>query len=253
MKLPYHSAVLLSLLFSLPAPAEQITVAVASNFYAPLHALAERFQAHTSHQINIASGSSGKIFAQISHGAPFSLFFSADQAKPAALEAKQLAVAGSRFTYAVGRLALWSNSRETPDQLSQRLQQHSYRKLAIANPRLAPYGVAAHQVLENLQLTASSRPHWVMGENIAQTFQFVRSGSADLGFVAFSQIHDSHNQGWLIPESLHQPIRQDAVILQRAASSEAALAFVRFIQSKEGREIIHSFGYSTPLSENASQ
>lgn len=229
--------------------ADQITAAVASNFTAPMTDLVAAFERETGHEVRLAFGSSGKFFAQISHGAPFEVFFSADRAKPEALEQKGLIVEGSRFTYALGALALWSSRDDVPVDNAEVLRRGDYNKLALANPRLAPYGAAAVEVLESLALAEATRPRWVQGENIAQTYQFVGTGNASVGFVALAQIMERgeirSGSAWLVPDRLHAPIRQDAVLLRRGADSVAARAFLDFVRGDAARAIIESYGYQT--------
>jgi len=234
------------------AHADTLIIAVASNFTAPMNEVASSFEQATGHTVHLAFGSSGKFFAQINHGAPFDLFFSADQAKPRALEEQGRIVPGSRFTYAVGALALWSSREGVNVDNAEVLRQGEFNKLALANPRLAPYGAAAVQVLDALALTETTRPHWVQGENIAQTYRFVRSGNAAVGFVALSQImmdgEVALGSAWVVPNQLHDPIRQDAVLLPRSESNEAAQAFLDFVRSPTARRIIESYGYTVPAS-----
>ena len=229
--------------------ADDIYVAVASNFTAVMHRLAEEFEKSSGHQLKISSGSSGKFYAQIKHGAPFDVFFSADQAKPQALENEGLIVANSRFSYAVGALALWSAQPGWVDDQATRLKNNNFNKLALANPKLAPYGAAAVEVLDNLKLVKTTQPKWVKGENIAQTYQFASTGNADIGFVALSQImhngHIKHGSAWIIPDQLYSPILQDAVLLKRAANNDAAKALLQFMRSNIAKKIIESYGYKT--------
>lgn len=227
---------------------ETITVAVAANFARPAHGIADHFQAQTGHEVQLSVGSSGKLYAQILHGAPFDVFLSADREKPSALEKSGLTVEGTRFTYALGTLALYSSNpgRFFPHQAT--LEANQFRRLALANPRLAPYGQAAMDVLTSLGLLDATRPKWIQGENVAQAFQFVSTGNADLGFVALSQIDDDLSaDAWIVPADLHQPIRQDAVLLVRPADNRAAEAFMTFIQSPEAGVIMTQFGYRQPL------
>jgi molybdate transport system substrate-binding protein len=221
------------------AIAGEAHVAVAANFAVPAKRLAEEFGARTGHKLTLSNGSTGKFYAQIKSGAPFDVFLSADEETPRRLEAEKLAVAGSRFTYAVGRLALWSPKTEFVDE--QFLQAQKFSRLAIANPRLAPYGAAARETLEKLGLWQALQPKLVQGENIAQTYQFVSSGNADLGFVALSQLHTGSY--WLVPERMHTPLRQDAVLLARGADNAAARAFLDDLRSAPARERIRSYGY----------
>ncbi|MGL6161847.1 molybdate ABC transporter substrate-binding protein [Microbulbifer sp.] len=235
---------------SLQTSAEELMVAVASNFTAAMKEIAAEFEKTSGHRVKLASGSSGKFYAQIKNGAPFQAFFSADTAKPAALETAGLAVPGSRFTYAVGSLALWSADPSLVDDRASVLREGHFRKLALANPKLAPYGKAAVEVLRNLDLEEATRSRWVQGENIAQTYQFVATGNADLGFVALSQIvrggQLKEGSAWTVPGDLYSPIRQDAVLLQRGADSKGAVEFLHFLRGDKARAIIESYGYRFP-------
>lgn len=230
--------------------AEDINVAVAANFVGALKALKSSFEQTSTHKLKVSSGSSGRFYAQIKNGAPFHVFFSADQVTPRRLEAEGLAVPGSRFTYAVGALALWSANPERVVDGAQALLRGDFNKLALANPRLAPYGVAAIDVLTRLGLREATMSKWVQGENIAQTYQFVSTGNADLGFVAASQIsapgRAMQGSAWRIPTELYRPIMQDAVLLRRGETSPAALALLRFVRSSEARAIIEAHGYVLP-------
>ncbi|MDA0790446.1 MAG: molybdate ABC transporter substrate-binding protein [Proteobacteria bacterium] len=227
-----------------------IHIAVASNFNAPMKAITTAFQASTGYQIRTSFGSSGKLLAQTMSGAPFMVFFSADQDKPAALEKSGLIVPGTRFTYAVGGLTLWSANPTLIDAQASVLKEGRFNKLALANPRVAPYGTAALEVLQFLGLEERTRSKWVQGENIAQTFQFVSTGNADIGFVALSQIIVDGNirQGsfWQVPPGSHRPINQDVVLLRRGATNLAARALLEFVQSEEAISIIESHGYGHP-------
>ena len=238
-------------LLSAPAHAEQITIAVATNFIGPMEALVSRFQQDTGHRVKVSYGSSGKIFAQIQHNAPFQAFFSADQDKPIALEKAGLAVPGSRFTYAIGGLVLWSSKPNLVDAELQVLQQGRFNKLALANPRLAPYGAAAVETLQRMGLLQSTRGQWVQGENIGQTYQFVATGNADLGFVAKSQVmkNGSIERGshWIVPDEFYAPIRQDAVLLKRGENSPAARALLAFVTGGVARKVIAQFGYQVEV------
>lgn len=234
--------------YCLPGSSEEIRVAVASNFAAAMNEIVNEFEQTSGHTVHLSFGSSGKFFAQLKHGAPFHLFFSADQVKPLALEQEGLAVAGSRFTYALGALVLWSRTLELSDKGVNILRSGEFNKLALANPRLAPYGVAAEEVLTNLQLREITKPKWVQGENIAQTWQFVHSGNAELGFVAMSQIvYQENDVGfvWMVPSNLYNPIRQDAVLLRTGESSRAARELLDFVRSEQAKKIIEAYGYTT--------
>ena len=231
-----------------PAAAEEITIAVASNFTGAMNELVAEFQQQSGHEVRVAYGSSGRFFAQIKNGAPFQLFFSADQEKPLLLEQQESAIAGSRFTYATGSLVLWSPRPNLPVENAEIIRQGSFNKLALANPRLAPYGVAAVAALESLNLVEESKSKWVQGENIAQAFQFVETGNADIGLIALSQLKEkaefSTGSAWILPATLHPPIHQDAILLKPGENSEACREFIQFITSDPARQIIESYGYS---------
>ena len=233
-------------LLSAPLMAAEVKVAVASNFAAPMKTIVEHFQRETGHKAILSYGSSGKFFAQIRQGAPFDVFLSADQTKPEALEKSNQVISGSRFTYALGTLVLWSADATRIDGTASALTSSKYNRLAIANPRLAPYGQAAMDVLRALGLQPE---HIIQGENIAQTFQFVSSGNADLGFIALSQIQHGgqleRGSAWLVPRELYRPIRQDAVLLLRGRDNPAAAALLDFLKSDDAHEIIIRYGYLT--------
>lgn len=246
--LKFISSVLCAWLFLKPVVhAETIHVAVASNFSLPMQHIVMAFEKQFPHRLKLSYGSSGKFFAQITHGAPYDVFFSADQAKPKALVNQQLALASSQFTYALGALALWSADTSKVDPQGHILNSNEFNKLAFANPKLAPYGQAALDVLNNLQLIDSTQARWVQGENIAQTYQFVASQNADIGFVALSQIMQNgqlkSGSAWIIPPQLYQAIKQDAVILQHAAHKPGATQLIEFMHSPSVKEILLAFGY----------
>ena len=234
-----------------PVRAEIALVAVASNFSGAIKELEQVFEMESGHLIETVFGSSGRFFAQISNGAPFHVFLSADQDKPVALNKAGLVVEESRFTYALGKLVLWSSQSNLVDSTGQVLKQNNFRRLAIANPRLAPYGIAAIEALENLGLVSGIQGKIIQGENIAQAYQFVSTGNVELGLVAFSQVlqQDRITSGssWIIPANLYNPIRQDAVLLRNGANNQAAIAFLKFIRSEPGRAIIESFGYQVEM------
>ncbi|MGH8549152.1 MAG: molybdate ABC transporter substrate-binding protein [Methylococcales bacterium] len=227
--------------------ANEISVAVASNFTDAIKAIAARFEEGTAHQVTLIFGSTGKHYAQIKNGAPFDAFFAADVERPELLEKEGLTSPGSRFTDAVGKIVLWRPQEGYVDSEGKVLQQQEFRHLAIANPTLAPYGKAAREVLQAYGGWDALQERIVRGENIEQTFQFVESGNAELGFVACSQIrrpgHPVVGSFWEVPQSLYSPIEQQAVLLK---DREAARAFLSFVKSGEARTIIQSFGYDTP-------
>jgi molybdenum ABC transporter molybdate-binding protein len=241
------------LLNNVSAHAGEVHVAVASNFLQPLNALTSAFEQEFGHELIISSASSGKLYAQIKHGAPFDVFLSADSDKPARL-AREIDGSSQPFAYAIGRLVLWCPSQcELP---LTSLQNGSFSKLAIANPRLAPYGLAAEQTLKAVMLhkmktqTTSDlmRDKWVMGENISQTYRFVETGNATLGLVARSQITGSLNatQHWLVPSAWHQPIQQEGILLERGENNPSAHDFVNFMTSHVAQTLLLKYGYDVP-------
>jgi len=247
MRLSRYLATLLVVFAGAPLGAAEVQVAVAANFTAPMQAIAAAFEQDTGHKARLSFGSSGKFFAQIKHGAPFQVFLSADDTKPAKLEREGMTVPGSRFTYAVGTLVLWSAQPGLVDAEAAVLGKGGFKHLALANPKLAPYGAAAMQTLETLGLTDRVGSKIVQGENIAQTYQFVATGNAELGFVALSQVMSDGKLGsgsaWIVPASLHTPIRQDAVILARGEGNPAATALLRYLKGEKAVAVIESYGY----------
>ncbi len=226
--------------------ADQVTVAVAANFTAAAKEIATAFQEKTGHEAVLVFGGTGKLFAQIANGAPFDVFLAADDKTPAKAETENLAVAGSRFTYATGRIVLYSTDPNLVDQAGAILKTGKFNKLAIGNPATAPYGRAASEVLHALGVFETLASKIVFGENVAQTYQFVVTGNAELGFVALSQVVDADKGSrWLVPTDLYTPIRQDAVLLEGAFGKPAARAFLQFLRGDAGREIVARFGYGT--------
>ena len=255
---PLHSLqVLLALFLCLAAPAvpaAEVRVAVAANFRAPLQALADGFTLSTGHTLALSSGSTGRFGVQIRNGAPFEVLLSADAHLPEQLEREGLAVRGTRFTYAIGRLVLWSPKAGLVDPDGAVLGSGNWAHLAVANAGLAPYGAAAVQVLNALGLEARLRERFVQGEDIGQTFQFVASGNADLGFVALSQVPRSgstlQGSSWVVPQTLYAPLRQDAVLLKPGRDKPAAQALLRYLRSPEARAQIAALGYGLPDAEH---
>ena len=229
------------------AHANTVSVAVAANFTAPMQKIAAAFEADTGHKAELSFGATGKFYAQITHGAPFQVLLSADDTTPARLEREGNAVAHSRFTYAIGTLVLWSAQPGTVDAKGDVLKSGDFKHLAIANPKLAPYGAAALQVMEKLGVATALQPRLVQGENIAQTFQFVSTGNAQLGFVALSQVaipgKPATGSWWLVPQQLYTPIRQNAVLLTTGASQAAAQALLQYLRSDAAKAVIQSWGY----------
>jgi len=224
--------------------AAETRVAVAANFAEPAREIAARFEATTGHKAVLSFGSSGQFFAQIANGAPFDVFLSADAERPIKAEADGLSVRGSRFTYATGRLVLWSRTPGLVDGAGAILARGGFAKLAIADPKTAPYGLAAVETLRRLGLSERLSPRLVTGTSITQAYQFTDTGAAELGFVALSQVV-GHNRGsrWIVPASHHSPIDQQAVLLKRGADNAAARAFMVFLKGPEARAIIRRYGY----------
>lgn len=238
-----------SLTFASSAPAAEVLVAVASNFAAPIARIGQAFTAATGHVLKLSSGSTGKFYAQIVAGAPFEVLLAADEETPKKLIDGGQAVPGTGFTYAIGRLALWSARPGFVDGQGAVLTSESYQHLAIANPRTAPYGAAAMQVLQARGLTEALKPRLVTGESIAQAYQFVATGHAELGFVALSQVlgpgKAEAGSWWLVPAELHRPIRQDAVLLKAGQDNPAARALLDFLKSDAPRQTLREFGYGS--------
>ncbi len=231
------------------ATAGEVNIAVAANFIHTAEDLGAEFARLGGSRLVISSGSTGKLYAQIRAGAPYDILLSADATTPHRLVKQGLAVAGSRFTYARGRIALWSRSPTLVDGDGKVLRGEKFRHLAIANPKTAPYGAAALSVLRNLGLLESVRPRLVQGEDIGQTFQFADSGNAELAFVALAQLKDAGlktgGSYWLVPQKLYPPINQQAVLLERARSNAAALAFLNFLRRPAAQTIIRRYGYGS--------
>lgn len=225
--------------------AEQIRVAVASNFAPVAECLSERFELQSGHKVMLAFGSTGKHYAQIVNGAPFDLFLAADSRRPELLEKEGRIIDGGRTSYAIGRLALWSANSSLVDSNGEVLKQGNFERLAIANPRLAPYGQAAQELLESLGVRESIQNKLVRGENISQTLQFVRSGNAQLGLISVSQLKtlQPHGSWWLPPQTSYTTIDQQMVLL---TDKPAAKAFWVYIGSQEAQKIITEFGYDLP-------
>ncbi|WP_426199435.1 molybdate ABC transporter substrate-binding protein [Pseudomonas sp. DC3200b2] len=230
------------------ARADDVQVAVAANFTAPLQAIATAFEQDTGHHVIASPGATGQLYAQINNGAPYQVFLSADASTPARLESDGKVVEHSRFTYAIGKLALWSARPGYVDAQGKVLAQGNYRHLALANPKTAPYGLAATEVLEHMRLTEATASKRVEGQNITQAFQFVQTGNAELGFVALSQVsRDGKLTGgsaWIVPDTLYSPIRQDAVVLDPGAGQVAVEAFMNYLRGPTAAAIIRSYGYA---------
>ncbi|UYP30758.1 molybdate ABC transporter substrate-binding protein [Pseudomonas sp. Z8(2022)] len=242
-----HSLLALGLLFTSFVMADEVKVAVAANFTAPFQALAPAFEKATGHKLVASFGATGQFYAQINNGAPFDVLLSADDTTPARLESENATAPGSRFTYAIGSLVLWSADASYLDGTDAALKAGQFRHLAVANPKAAPYGLAAAQVLDRLGLSEAVKAKLVEGQNITQAHQFVSTANAELGFVALSQVYRDGKLGsgsaWIVPQALYDPIRQDAVILRQGANNPAATALVEYLKGAEAARVIESFGY----------
>lgn len=238
-----------ALLCCLPliAHAGSVQVAVAANFTAPMQQIAASFEQDTGHKAVLSFGATGKFYSQIRNGAPFEVLLAADDETPARMEREGMAVPNTRFTYAIGRLVLWSAKPDFVDSRGDVLKKGGFSHLALANPKLAPYGVAAMEVMSGLGLASQLQPRFVQGENIAQTYQFVHSGNAELGFVALSQVYRdgklASGSAWIVPASLHTPIRQDAALLQKGKDNAAANTLLKYLGGDKARTIIRAYGY----------
>lgn len=248
---PRH-AVLFAALWALGLPvtslADEVQVAVAANFTAPMKIIAADFEKATGHKAELSFGATGSFYAQIKNGAPFDVLLAADDETPARMEKEGLAVPGSRITYAIGALALWSAKPGFVDDKGAVLKKGDFAHIALAAPKLAPYGAAAIETMSKLGLLSTLEPKFVQGENIAQTYQFVSTGNVELGFVALSQVYANGKlaggSAWVVPADLHKPIRQDAVILTKGKANPAASALLKFLKTRQARNVIRSYGYT---------
>lgn len=251
MRLFYPVYLVVALLLGgVNAHADTVRVAVAANFYPLMQRMAVQFEKDTGHQIVLSSGASGKFYAQIKNGAPFDVLLSADDETPARLLKEGDAVAGTAFTYAIGKLILWSPNANAVDAQGAVLKTGKFRHLAIANPKTAPYGTAAVEFMTQLGILNTLRPRLVQGENIAQAYQFVATGAAEIGFVAYSQVIKDgkigSGSGWLVPASAYTPIRQDAVLLNKGKNATAARALLDYLKGQKATAIIQASGYDLP-------
>ena len=231
-----------------PAFADEVQVAVAANFTAPMKLIAAAFEKDTGHKAVLTFGATGKFYAQITNGAPFDVFLAADDETPARLEKEGAAVNASRFTYATGQLVLWSAQPGAVDAHGEVLRTGDFKKLAIAAPKLAPYGAAALETITKLGLRSRLEPRIVTGESIGQAFSFVATGNAELGFVALSQVYENdqikNGSAWVVPEALHRPLRQDAVLLGKGVGNKAAVMLLAFLKTENAKAVIRAFGYT---------
>jgi molybdate transport system substrate-binding protein len=242
-----------SLLFALTAvvtgwaQADEVQVAVAANFTAPMQQIAALFEKDTGHKATLAFGATGKFYAQIINGAPFEILLSADDETPAKLEKEGFGIPGSRFTYAIGTLVLWSANPALVDAKGEILKTGDFKHLALANPKTASYGTAAVEAMTKLGLLPTLQSRFVQGENIAQTHQFILTGNAELGFVALSQVFKdgkiTGGSAWIVPAHLYQQIQQDAVLLAKGKEKAAASTLLAYLKSDKARAIIKSYGY----------
>lgn len=227
--------------------ATEVRVAVAANFTKPLDEIAAAFKHDTGHTLSFSSASTGKLYAQVVNGAPFEVFLSADDETPARLERAGLGVAGTRFTYATGVLVLWSPDPGKVDVQGKVLDQLGKERIAIANPRLAPYGQAALETLQHLGMAEALKPRFVTGENIGQAYQFVASGNAELGLVAASQVirngRVESGSAWVVPEILHSPLHQDAILLRAGSQNAAARALLDYLRTPATQSVLRRYGY----------
>ncbi len=238
---------LLALGISASASAEEVQVAVAANFTAPMKVIAADFEKASGHKVTPSFGATGKFYAQITNGAPYDVFLAADDETPIKLEKENGIVAGSRFTYATGKLVLWSAKPDFVDAKGEVLKKGHFAHIALATPKLAPYGLAAEEAMKKLGVYDSLQSKFVQGESIGQTFTFISTGNAELGFVALSQVFADgkvkSGSAWIVPANLHNPIRQDAVILNKGKDNKAAAEFVKYLKSEPVKAIIRSYGY----------
>ncbi|RQO37175.1 molybdate ABC transporter substrate-binding protein [Herminiimonas sp. KBW02] len=238
---------LLALGISASVSAEEVQVAVAANFTAPMKVIAADFEKATGHKVTPSFGATGKFYAQITNGAPYDVFLAADDETPIKLEKENGIVAGSRFTYATGKLVLWSAKPDFVDAKGDVLKKANFAHIALATPKLAPYGLAAEESMKKLGVYDSLQSKFVQGESIGQTFTFISTGNAELGFVALSQVFEGgkvkSGSAWIVPANLHNPIRQDAVILNKGKGNKAAAEFVKYLKSEPVKAIIRSYGY----------
>ena len=225
------------------ARAGTTNIAVAANFTDAAKEIASAFKAKSGHEAILSFGASGQIYTQIQQSAPYKVFLSADDERPKKLAEEGLAIQGSRFTYAIGKLVLWSKDQDLIKG-EETLKANAFSKLSIANPSAAPYGAAAIEVLEALNLYGTIKTKIVMGNTIAQAFQFVETGNAEIGFVSLSQITGNKaGSRWMVPQSLYTPIRQDAILLKNGETDDASREFISFLKGPEARAIIEKYGY----------
>jgi molybdate transport system substrate-binding protein len=239
----------ITLLISIQAA--EVTVAVASNFSLPMRKIVAQFEVDFGHKVRLSFGSTGAFYSQIKNGGPFHLLVAADQETPARLEKEGLGLAGTRFTYAQGRLVLWSRQAGLVDREGEILKAGHFQKLALANPKLAPYGVAAMETLSRMGLTEQLKSKFVQGENISQAYQFVETENAQIGFVAMSQVFFESKllkgSAWIVPPQLHSPIQQDAILLLAGQKNSVAIELMRYLKTDKAMSVMSAYGYSHPI------
>ena len=242
------STLLLACVMSSGSHAAEVLVAVAANFAAPMQKIAPLFEKDTGHKAILSFGATGSFYAQIKNGGPFQILLSADDETPLKLEKEGLGIVGSRFTYATGKLVLWSKQPGKVDDAGQILKAGNFQRLAMANPKLSPYGMAAQETLAKLDLLQTVQPKIVQGDNIAQTYQFVFTENAQLGFVALSQVFAdgkiAQGSAWVVPSHLHSPLQQDALLLNPGKNKPAAEALMNYLKSDKAKNIIKAYGYA---------
>ena len=238
---------LVAMTVAIPAVADDVNVAVAANFTAPMKQIAADFEKDTGHKAILSFGSTGKFYTQIREGAPFQVFFAADDETPARIEKEGGAVAGTRMTYAIGKLVLWSKQSSVVDDKGAVLKSGKAERIAIADPKLAPYGAAAVETMTKMGVYEQLKGKIVQGESIGQAYQFAASGNAPMGFVALSQVYADgklkEGSAWIVPADLYSPIRQDVLVLEKGKDNPAAKALVEYIKGDKARAVIKSFGY----------
>lgn len=247
MSFRYLLILIASALAGLNVHAAEVTVAVAANFAAPMKMIARQFAAETGHQIRMSFGSTGQFYAQIKNGAPFAVLLAADERTPEKIEKEGLGVGGTRTTYAIGKLVLWSKTPGLVDGDGAILNSGAVEKIAIANPKLAPYGAAAIEVIKKLGLTDNLTSKLVEGSSVGQAFQFVASGNAAMGFIALSQVYENgkikDGSAWVVPAGMYQPVKQDAILLNAGRGNPAAVSLMQYLRGDQARTIMRLFGY----------
>ena len=231
-----------------PVQAGEVTVAVAANFTAPMQKIAQVFEQDTGHKAILSFGSTGNFYAQIKNGAPYEVLLAADHESPVKIEKEGLGVAGTRFTYATGKLVLWSKQTGFVDDKGDILRGGKFQRIAIANPKLAPYGAAAMETINKLGLLTALQPKLVQGDSIGQTYQFVATENAQLGFVALSQVFAdgkiAQGSGWIVPANLHAALQQDAILLTKGKDNAAATALLTYLRGDKAKALIRAYGYA---------